>query len=242
MSGHSKWATIHRQKEAKDAKRGAAFTKLANAITIAVREGGGVGDPETNFKLRLAVEKARSINMPKDNIQRAIDRGTGAGGAVVFEQAMYEGFGPGGAAVLVEVATDNKQRTVSEVKNIFDKSGGSMGGAGSVSYLFKKRGLLIVGYDGTIDDAMMKLIDTGVEDIEEVEDGLEVYSEPQKLYEVKALIEALGLAVKSAELVMDPTTSIDITSETAEKLQNLLVKLEELDDVQKVYTNANFIA
>ncbi len=240
MSGHSKWATIHRQKEAKDAKRGAAFTKLANVITIAVREGGGVGDPEANFKLRLAVEKARSINMPKDNIQRAIDRGTGVGGNVIFEQAMYEGFGPGGAAVLVDVATDNKQRTVSEVKNIFDKSGGNMGGVGSVSYLFRKRGLLEIEREQDSDEAMMKLIDLGVEDIEETDDGFLVYSDPHKLYEIKSSIESAGLKVRSAELVMDPTTSIELSGETAEKLQSLLLKLEDLDDVQKVYTNANF--
>lgn len=239
MSGHSKWSTIHRQKEAKDAKRGAAFTKLANAITIAVREGGGVADPETNFRLRLAVDKARASNMPKENIQRAIDRGAGLGGGVQFEQVIYEGFGPGGAAIMVEAATDNRQRTISEVKNVFEKMGGNMGSAGSVGYMFKRRGFLTVETD-LRDETAMQIIDLGADDVDIVDTGVDVYTDPQMLFEIKQKIESMGLKPTQAELVWDPVTLTDITGEAGDKLKNLLERLDALDDVQKVYTNADF--
>lgn len=241
MSGHSKWATIHRQKEVKDAKKGAAFTKLARVITIAVREGGGIGDPDSNFKLRLAVDKARMANMPKENINRAIEKGTGGAGETTFEQAVYEGFGPGGAAVMVEVATDNKQRSVSEIKNVFDRGGGTLGSHGSVGYMFEKKGYLLVhAGEAEKEDAALGFIDLGASDVEVAQDGVEVYCDFQKLAELKKKIESDGYKIIEAELVWHPLTSVLVGGEHQEKLQQLLSRLDELDDVQKVYTNANF--
>ncbi len=240
MSGHSKWATIHRQKEANDSKRGAAFTKLANAITIAVREGGGIGDPEANFKLRLAMDKARSANMPKDNIQRAIDRGTGAAGGVNFEEIMLEGFGPGGTAVMVQVVTDNRLRSLGEVKSVFDRGGGSMGSAGSVSYMFEKRGFVLVSTQGisNIDEAILKIMDLPVESVDSTDEGIEIFCQPASLYEVKKAIEQLGFAVSEAELIMYPKVTVSVELGTVDRVHSLLLKLEDLDDVQKVYVNA----
>jgi len=239
MSGHSKWATIHRQKEAADQKRGQQFTKVANAITLAVREGGGISDPEHNFKLRLAIEKARAINMPKENIQRAIDRATGkTEGGNLFE-VRYEGYGPGGVGILVDTATDNKQRTVQEIKNIFDRSGGSIAAPGSVSYNFKNVGSVTIEAAGDKEETILKLIDLGAEDVEEASDNLlEVHVSPENLENFKAKVIEAGFQPKNVELEMKPLNLVPVNDpKVAEQILSLLDKLESLDDVQKVYAN-----
>lgn len=237
MSGHSKWSTIKRQKGAADAKRGQAFTKLSNAITLAVKQGGGIADPTSNFKLRLAIDRARSMNMPKDNIERAIDRAT-ATSKTSFDEVVYEGFAPGGIAIIVEAATDNKNRTTSEVKNIIEKNGGTMGNPGSVNYLFSRRGQLIVKKnDISADDIMMVALDAGLEDIEEEDEVFFLYTAPENLMNVKNAIESAGYTIEDAELLYKPLTTIAVDDATYEKVESLMSKIEDQDDVQKVYTN-----
>lgn len=243
MSGHSKWATIKRQKGVADQKRGQAFTKLANAITIAVKTGGGIGDPAQNIRLRLLVEKAREVNMPKNNIERAIERGTGMGeDGRSLEEAVYEGFAPGGTAVIVEAATDNKQRTIGDIKNIFDKAGGTLGQPGSVSYQFEQKGMIILQKKSgvSVDDVMLLAADAGAEDIEEVEDGIIVYTKVEDLAKVRESLTSQGQVIKDAELTRKPTVMQTVNNEEdAQKIISFLEKLEGLDDVQKVYTNAS---
>jgi len=240
MSGHSKWSTIKRQKGKSDAKRGQEFTKLSIAITLAVKQGGGVTDPNGNFKLRLAVDRARAANMPKDNIDRAIQRASGAGLGDV-EEYLYEGFGPGGVAVIVEAVTDNKQRTFSALKNLFDKSGGVLGSSGSVAYLFERGGVITVQKNGkSADELLAKGIDAGVEDMEEAGEQVVYIVAPAKLYETKKNLEEQGVSVESAELVYNPVTQVAVESGLRVKLEDLLEKLEELDDVQQVHTNLDF--
>ncbi len=238
MSGHSKWATIHRQKEVKDAKRGAAFTKLGRAITIAVKEGGGLGDPDKNFKLRLAVDRARQLNMPKENITRAIDRASGAGGEELHS-AMYEGFLPGGAVVLVQTLSDNHLRAAQEVRGVLDKNGGNLGGARSVSYLFASQGEVVVAAKTAIgiDDQELELMDVGVTDIQREESSFVLHCDPKQTFTVKERVEQLGYTVESAELVMHPATLVTVDAATQAKIESVLEKLEDLDDVQKVWTN-----
>lgn len=237
MSGHSKWSTIKRQKGVMDAKRGQTFTKLSNAITIAVRQGGGITDPESNFKLRLAMDKARGANMPKENIERAIQRAAGKQADDVTE-LIYEGFGPGGVAVIVETVTDNKQRTYSEVKNIFDKNGGTLGSTGSVSYMFKRSGEIIIPKNGKSSDDLLSIgLDAGVEDMEEEEEAVIFYTEPSDLVNVKKTLEGQGLNIENAELSFRPSVYSELNEEAGEKVSSLVEKLEDLDDVQKVYTN-----
>ncbi len=239
MSGHSKWATIKRAKGAADVKRGLAFTKLSNAITIAVRTGGGIADPTQNFKLRLAVEAARALNMPKENIERAIGRATAKGEGIV-EEVTYEGFAPSGIAIIVEAATDNPQRTSSEIKNIFNKSNASFGQPGSVSYLFKQAGRIVVVKNGkTFDDIFALAVESGAEDIEEgVEDRCIIYTDPSSLSKVKDTLIPKGLKIEGVELIRKPINTIPV-SDPAKKQQILdfIGKLEEMDDVQKVYSN-----
>lgn len=239
MSGHSKWATTHRQKEANDAKKGAAFTKLAALITVAVKQGGGIGNPEENFKLRLAIDRARAVNMPKDNIQRAIEKGTGGNGGIELTEAMYEGFLPGGASVLVETLSDNKLRTSQEVRMVLDKNGGSMGSSGSVSYMYSHRGQVIVDLEGkNADEAELAAIDSGAEDIENEEGKMAVYCDKDKTFEVKQKLEAQGYKIESAELVMKPTTWMEVNEqETRDKIEKILNMLEDLEDVTHVWTN-----
>lgn len=238
MSGHSKWATIKRQKGANDAKRGQLFTKLSSAITIAVRQGGGSPDPESNFRLRLAIEAARGANMPKENIERAIQRASGKQ-ADTLEEATYEGFGPGGFSVVVEAFTDNKLRTVSEVKNIFNKNGGSMGAQGSVMYQFEKKGAITVDKGGkSLDDIFMIAVDDGVEDLEDAGSEVLLYTKPEEVTKVKDALSQSGLAIKSVELIFRPVVISAISDkESAEKALSFVDKLESLDDVQKVYAN-----
>ncbi len=239
MSGHSKWSTIKRQKGVNDAKRGALFTKLSKAISIAVASGGGIGDPGQNFKLRLAIDAARSANMPKENIERAIERAIGKS-AVMMEEVLYEGFGPGGVGIIVEAATDNKNRTTSEVQNVFNKNGGNMGAMGSVNYLFKKIGHIVVSKKPgqTLDEVFLEAADSGAEDVEEGEND-EIYIEtiPNDLAKVRDSLSKKGFTIQSMEFIWQPTAPLSIDDETGEKVLSIMEKLEELDDVQKTYSN-----
>jgi YebC/PmpR family DNA-binding regulatory protein len=238
MSGHSKWATIKRAKGVKDAKRGAAFTKLSKAISIAVKQGGGVTDPGGNFRLRLAIEAARAASMPKENIDRAIQKG-GSKNEADLDEATYEGFGPGGFSVIVETVTDNKLRTVSEVKNIFNKNGGSMGAQGSVMYQFEKKGVVTIEKDGkSLDDIFMIAIDSGAEDIEDADTEVLVYTKPEDVAKARDGLAAQGLNIKTIEHLLRPVVINTLTDQAqAEKAMDFLDKLESLDDVQKVYAN-----
>lgn len=238
MSGHSKWATIKRQKGANDAKRGQLFTKLSSAITIAVRQGGGSPEPESNFHLRLAVEAARAANMPKENIERAIQRASGKQ-AEMLEEAIYEGFGPGGFSVVVETLTDNKLRTVSEVKNVFNKNGGNMGSQGSVMYQFEKKGFITIEKAGkSLDDIFLIAADSGVDDIEDAGTEVLLYSKPEDLAKIKDELSKNGLKIKTFELIFRPVVINPISESTAaEKALSFIDKLESLDDVQRVSAN-----
>lgn len=238
MSGHSKWATIKRQKGATDVKRAKLFTKLANAITIAVRQGGGVADPNSNPRLRIAVEAARSSNMPKDNIERAIKRAAGRQGEGVVE-TVYEGFGPGGFSIIVEAVTDNRQRTISEVKNIFDKNGGSLGSVGSVAYQFSQKGLITIAKNGkSLDDVFFIAADSGAEDVEDVGDEALVYTKPEELARVRDMLNEQGFQIISASLVRKPVATMQISDKDGvRKAMQFMEKLENIDDVQEVYAN-----
>lgn len=239
MSGHSKWSTIKRQKAATDQARGQIFTKLGAAITIACREGGSP-DPESNFKLRLAIEKARSANMPKENIQRAIDKALGHSGGAVLEEVLYEGFAPGGVAVLVEAVTDNKQRTVAAVKNIFSTHGGSLGSSGSVAYLFQKVGAIHVTKDKTYDELLELVLETGGEDIEDQDDLYTIFTKPSDLHKVKSFLEG-KVKIVDSELTFKPLSLVKVNdSSFSGRIISLLTALDELPDVQKVHANSNF--
>ncbi|MGH7203789.1 MAG: YebC/PmpR family DNA-binding transcriptional regulator [Candidatus Levyibacteriota bacterium] len=238
MSGHSKWATIKRQKGANDAKRGQLFTKLSKAITLAVQQGGGIADPDSNFRLRLAIESARGANMPKENIERAIVRASGKQSAQL-EEATYEGFGPGGFSVVVEALTDNILRTVSEVKMTFNKGGGNMGAQGSVMYQFEKKGAITVEKGGkSLDDIFMIAADNGADDIEDADSEVLLYTKPEDVAKVRDALNEQSLKVKTAELIFRPIVIKSITdNSSSEKALNFIEKLEDLDDVQKVYAN-----
>lgn len=238
MSGHSKWATIHRQKEITDAKRGAAWTKITNAIIVAVRETG-IGDPESNFKLRMAIDKGRAVNMPNENVKRAIERGLGGGGASEkWEEITYEGFGPSGVAVMIETTTDNNKRTGQEIKNYLERAGGKLVGPGGVAYQFQRVGLLIIDNPGNSEETILKLIDLGADDVEEAGDSIEIYTAPENLETMKREVIQAGYPVKSFELIYKPTTTVAIgDKETAQKILNFVDGLEELGDVQKVFAN-----
>ena len=237
MSGHSKWASIKHRKAATDAKRGKQFTKLARAITVAAREGGG--DPEGNPTLATAVQKARDFSMPKDNIQRAIDRGTGAGaGSDAIQRAVYEGYGPGGVAILVEALTDNLNRTSAEIRHAFDKSGGSLGEPGSVAYVFEKRGVVLVDGERYREDDLIAAVDAGADDVAADGDLLKVTSDPADLAAVREALEAEGVEIQTAELTMDPRTVIEVADEgEARRLVGLIEALDEHDDVDSVHAN-----
>lgn len=242
MSGHSKWATTHRQKEVADAKRGAIFTRLANTITIAAKEGGG--DLASNFKLRLAIDKAKEGNMPKDNIERAVKRGTGELGEGQIEEILYEGFGPAGTALLIETLTSNRNRTVANLKHTLTKYGGNLGGNGSVAWMFDRLGVIRILNselgDQNLDELELKLIDLGVRDVAKEPEGLVIYTEPPDLPKIKNEIEKLKLKVENAETEYIPKNKININDkETKEKLANLLDELEENEDVNNYYFNFN---
>ena len=237
MSGHSKWSSIKHQKGAKDVQRGALFTKLAREITVAVRAGGG-GDPEANYRLRLAVQKARGNNMPNDNIERSIKKALGEDDNTTYDDVLYEGFGPGGAAILVQALTDNRTRTVSEVRSAFAKYGGNMGESGSVGWMFANRGVITINTDGKdADEVALKAIDAGAADVEESDGILEAYTEPQDLKTVEDAVRAQGLAVDEAGLRYIASTPMELdTNQTVQALR-LIEKLEDLDDVQQVFSN-----
>ena len=242
MSGHSHWSTIQRQKGVTDAKRGQTFTKIASLITIAAKVGGG-GDPDTNPRLRVILDTARSANMPKENIQRAIDRGLGKLPGQVIEEVSYEGFGPGKVGFILEGITDNKLRTLQEIRNAFDRSGGSLAGNGAVSYMFDKKGELIVNNKGgSKDDEMLELIDLGADDVEDVEDNKYlVYTESADLYNMGNKITQAGFSLESQEIIMKPNITEAISDKVlAERIMELYDKLEENGDIAKVYMNADF--
>jgi YebC/PmpR family DNA-binding regulatory protein len=241
MAGHSKWASIKHKKAATDAKRGKLFTKLARAITVAAREGGG--DPAGNHTLAAAIEKAKGYSMPKDNIQRAIDRGTGEGDAGAIERVVYEGYGPGGAAVLVDALTDNRNRTGAEVRNIFDKQGGSMGEPGSVAWQFERKGLVMVDAARYGEDDLMAAIDAGAEDVAAEDDTLKVTSDPASLTAVREALEDAGVGVESAELAMEPKSVVEVTEPAeARRLVRLIDALDDHDDVDEVHANFDIAA
>ena len=237
MSGHSKWSTIKRQKGANDAKRGALFTKVSREISVAARQGGG--DPEANYRLRLAIEKARSVNMPADNIKRTIDKATGGGDAEQFEEIVYEGYGPGGVAVLVEAATDNRNRTAAEVRSIFTKTGGQLAGSGAVAWQFEPRGLIAIARDKVdADEVTLTAIDAGAEDVDtEDAETIEIYTTPGELEAVRKALEVAGVPVDSAESAMVAKQTVELDSAKARQALRLVELLEDLDDVQRVTAN-----
>jgi len=237
MSGHSKWSTIKRKKGAADAKRGALFGKLSKAITVAAREGGG--DTEMNPALQLAVQKAKDGNMPNDNIQRAIDKGTGAGAdAETYERITYEGYAPGGVAVLVDVLTDNRNRAASDVRYVFSKNSGKLGTTGSVAYLFERKGIILVPKDSTGEDELMEIaLEAGAEDVEEQENDYRIVTTAEDFTAVRDALDEAGVEFENAEITMVPQNSIDLDAGTARQTLRLIDALEENDDVQEVYAN-----
>lgn len=233
MSGHSKWETIKRQKGANDAKRGALFTKLGNAIAIAARSGA---DPDMNFTLRLAIDKAKSSNMPTANIQRAIDRGSGKLGGEQIQEVMYEGYGPGGAAILVECATDNINRTYPEVKLAFSKHGGNIAEKGAVAFQFDRKGMIRI--TGSGEDLLLQVLDAGAEDAVEEDGETIVYTDPKELAKVRDALSAAGIEIKEAELTFVPNNTVEISDEaTIGKLMRVMEALEDCDDVVNTHTN-----
>jgi len=241
MAGHSKWANIKHRKAAQDAKRGKIFTKIIRELTVAARLGGG--DPNDNPRLRAVVDKALTANMKKDTIERAIERGAGGGDDNNYEELTYEGYGPGGVAFFVEVMTDNKNRTVAEVRNAFNKSGGNLGTDGSVAYLFTKQGIISYGPEVDGDKLMEAALEAGAEDLQEQEDGsYEIVTTPEEYLDVKESLVNSGLKPDNSEVTMVPATRVELDQEGAEKILKLIDTLEDLDDVQNVYHNAEISA
>lgn len=236
MSGHSKWAKIHRGKAIEDAKRGAIFTKLGNAIAVAAKAGA---DPDMNFALRLAIDKAKSANMPANNIQRAIDRGSGKLGGAALQEVMYEGYGPGGTAVLVECATDNVNRTLPDVKLAFSKHGGSLAEKGSVAFQFERKGMITV--KGSGEDLLLQVLDAGAEDAEEEDGEITVYTDPKEYTTTRDKLKDMGLELLESELTYVPGNTITIEDEnTAGKINRMMDALEGLDDVVNTHVNFEF--
>lgn len=238
MSGHSKWHSIKHKKAKEDAKKGNIFGKLSKSISIAAREGGS-GDPENNFMLANAIIKAKEYNMPMENIERAIKRGTGEIEGEKFETIMYEGYGPGGTAIMVEALTENRNRTAADVRNIFSKSGGNLGETGCVGWLFERKGLLLVLKEKVSDEEtfMMEIIDAGAEDIEEDDGIYEIKTNPSDFMAVKNKLDALKIEIKSAELTYVPKTTVEASKKDAEKVLRLINNLDDHDDIQNVYSN-----
>ncbi|GAB6181117.1 YebC/PmpR family DNA-binding transcriptional regulator [Desulfotomaculum defluvii] len=238
MSGHSKWSTIKRKKAKVDAQRGKLFTRLSKEIIIAARNGGP--DPNGNMRLKAAVEKAKAANIPNDNIQRAIQKGAGGGDGANFEEFSYEGYGPGGAAILLNVATDNRNRTAGEVRHILSKHGGNLGETGCVGWMFNEKGLIIIDRQDTDiseDDMIMAALEAGAEDVKIEEDSFEVSTVPEDFESVRAALVEQGLPVVDAELTMIPQSTVKLQGTEAEKMNKLIELLEDNDDVQQVFTN-----
>ena len=241
MSGHSHWATIKHKKGAIDAKRGKLWSKLSRAIIIAAKNGGG--DPNMNLKLRYAIDKARSVSMPKDNIERAIKRGTGEGSDAIFEELTYEGYGPGGVAVLVDVLTDNRNRTNGEVRKIFERSGGKMGSAGTVAYLFDRKGVFSVDTKAVNEDTLMGVIlEAGADDLKQHGEHFEILCDPHIFNDVRAALERANIPTTMAEITQLPKAPTDVDAETGVKVMRLMDALDDHDDVQNVYTSVNMTA
>jgi len=238
MSGHSKWSTIKHKKGAADAKRGKIFTKLIKEITVAARMGGG--DPESNPRLRHALSSARSQNMPKDTFERAIKKGTGELEGVNYEEILYEGYGPGGVAVLVECLTDNRNRTIAEVRHAFGKAGGNVGTDGCVAWMFDKKGLITVSKEESDEDTLMEIaLDAGAEDIKEETDSFDIITEPTDFDAVKEAIDAAGIKYEVAEITMIPQNLTKVEGKEAEQMIKFMETLDDSDDVQKFYCNAD---
>jgi YebC/PmpR family DNA-binding regulatory protein len=239
MSGHSKWATIRRKKAAIDSKRGKLFTKLIKEITIAAKQGGG--DIEGNPRLRLAVDNAKAANMPADNIDRAVKKATGELEGAIYHEVLYEGFGPGGVAILIEAATDNKNRTVAEVRHAFSKNGGTLGEANSVGWMFERKGVVTVKRGGKSEDEMMEIIiDAGAEDLQTEEEFFEITTSIETFESVRKAVAEKKLEIENASLQWIAKNTVGVSSETAEKLDKLIEALEDSDDVQNVFTAADF--
>ncbi|MBI4188389.1 MAG: YebC/PmpR family DNA-binding transcriptional regulator [Chloroflexi bacterium] len=239
MSGHSKWSSIKHQKGVADVKRGQLFTKLAREIIVAVREGGS--NPEANFRLRLAVQKARDSNMPLDNIERAIKKGSGTAEGAALAEIVFEGYGPSGAAILVEVVTDNRNRTIQEIRNIFTRGGGSMGESGSVAWLFDSKGLIRVETDNiNTDELTLQAIDAGADDVSIEPEYVDIFTKPDQLEKVKEALEQQKVPICSVELVNVPKTPLELEEKAALQTLKLLHKLEELDETRSVCSNVNF--
>ncbi|MBT3178061.1 MAG: YebC/PmpR family DNA-binding transcriptional regulator [Desulfobacula sp.] len=238
MSGHSKWSTIKHKKGATDAKRGKIFTKIIKEITVAARMGGG--DPETNPRLRSALISARSENMPKDTFERAIKKGTGDLEGVDYEEILYEGYGPGGVAVLVECLTDNRNRTIAEVRQVFNKAGGNVGTDGCVAWMFDKKGLIIVNKEDSDEETLMELaLDAGAEDIKEETQSFEIICEPADFEAVKETIDAADIKYEMAEITMIPQNMTKVEGKDAEQMINFMDAMDDCDDIQKFYSNAD---
>jgi YebC/PmpR family DNA-binding regulatory protein len=235
MAGHSKWANIKHRKGAQDAKRGKIFTKLIKEITVAAKLGGG--DLDANPRLRTAVDKAKAGNMPKDTIERAIKKGSGDLDGVNYEEGTFEGYGPGGAAVIVEFMTDNRTRTVADVRFIFNKHNGSLGVSGSVAFLFDRKGLIVFDEEQDFDTLFEVALEAGAEDVKDEGDGYEIITDPSSFIEVRDALEAKGLKWQSAEVTMIPQTTVQLEGKQAEQMLKLMDKLEDNDDVQNVYAN-----
>ena len=237
MSGHSKWENIKRKKGKTDAIRAKITTKISKEITIAARMGGG--DPVGNMRLKLALTKAKQNNVPKDNIQRAIDKGIGAASGAGFDEVTYEGYGPGGAAVIVECNTDNRNRAAADVRHGFTHHGGSIGTRGCVSCMFKKKGTIVVDKEATDEDTIMMIaLDAGAEDVSAEGDSYEITTAPEDFLTVSEALEKEGIAVEASELAMVPDTTVALEGDAAQTMSRMISELEELDDVQEVYTNA----
>ncbi len=240
MSGHSKWSTIKRKKAAQDAKRGKIFTKLIKEITIATRQGGA--DPAANPRLRLAIDNAKSANMPMDNIKRAIKKASGESGGDNYMEITYEGYGPGGIAILIESVTDNKNRTVAEVRHLLNKHGGSLGESGSVAWMFDRKGIITISkQDKTEDEVLEVVLDAGAEDLQTEEDFFEVTTAVEDFENVRRAVQDANLEIENASLQWIAKNSVSVSGETAEKAMKLIDALEDNDDVQNVYTNADFV-
>jgi YebC/PmpR family DNA-binding regulatory protein len=240
MSGHNKWSTIKHKKGAADAKRGKIFTKLIKEISVAAKIGGG--DPNGNPRLRTAIDKAKAENMPKDNIERAIKKGTGGMEGVVYEEIVYEGYGPGGVAVLVEVLTDNRNRSVSDIRSIFTKCNGNMGEAGCVSWLFDKKGLIVFPKQTDFEKLFEVALEAGADDVVDEEEQYEVLTDPATFIEVRESLEKAGFKYESAETTMIPQTMVKLDGKNAENMLKMMDRLEDNDDVQNVYANFDISA
>ncbi|CAM3034248.1 YebC/PmpR family DNA-binding transcriptional regulator [Lactiplantibacillus plajomi] len=240
MSGHSKWHNIQGRKNAQDAKRGKVFQKISRELYMAVKAGGP--DPDSNAQLRLVMDKAKAANMPKDNIKRAVDKGSGAG-AENYEEVTYEGYGPGGIAVLVHALTDNKNRTAAAVRSAFTHSGGSLAATGAVSYMFDRKGYIVISredLDTDEDTMLMDVLDAGGDDLQSSDEAFEIYTDPKQLAAVRDALEKAGYKLETAELTMIPENLTDVPADKVEKLQHLIDELEDNDDVSEVYEAANY--